>query len=134
MTQLVIDTHVWVWFAQNHERLTRHARQTIEKTKTVFVPSVSVYEIGQKVSRGRWAGLNRAAFEQLLSTLPGGLKIIDLSPSIARAAALLDWPHRDPFDRIIAATALEFECPLVSRDPIFDDVSGLARVWDNSDA
>ncbi len=45
----------------------------------------------------------------------------------------LDWSHKDPFDRMIAATALELACPLISKDPAFDDLLAfpgwIGRVW-----
>lgn len=46
---------------------------------------------------------------------------------------MLDWPHRDPFDRLIAATAVELRCSLVSKDTAFDALDGTAgwhgRIW-----
>jgi PIN domain nuclease of toxin-antitoxin system len=44
-------------------------------------------------------------------------------------AGSLDWPHRDPFDRLLAATALINGWPLISADPAFDRLTGLRRVW-----
>ena len=49
------------------------------------------------------------------------------------AAGLLAWDHRDPFDRMIAATAIELSCPLISKDPAFDGLAGFTgwcgRIW-----
>ncbi len=59
----------------------------------------------------------------------GKFEFAALDLEIARQAALLEWPHRDPFDRIIAATALEAGAPLVSKDASFDGCAGLSRVW-----
>lgn len=48
-------------------------------------------------------------------------------------AGSLEWDHRDPFDRMIAATAIELATPLVSADPAFDGLSAVSgwpgRVW-----
>ena len=48
-------------------------------------------------------------------------------------AAKLAWPHRDPFDRFIAATAMELKVPLLSADAAFDDLKTLpdwpGRLW-----
>ena len=47
----------------------------------------------------------------------------------------MDWPHRDPFDRVIAATATELACAVVSRDTAFDTLEGRfgwrGRIWDS---
>lgn len=62
-----------------------------------------------------------------------GGRIIDLNPSIARSAGLLDWDHRDPFDRMLAGTALEMGLPILSADSAFDELSARptwsGRVW-----
>jgi PIN domain nuclease of toxin-antitoxin system len=50
-----------------------------------------------------------------------------LEPAICVEAALLDWDHRDPFDRMIAATARYYALPLVSADPVFD--GRVPRIW-----
>ena len=46
---------------------------------------------------------------------------------VARVAAL-PFHHRDPFDRLLAAQALEERCPVVSADPIFRRY-GVKRIW-----
>ena len=40
----------------------------------------------------------------------------------------MEWPHRDPFDRLLAATALIEGLPLVSIDVVFDEI-GVERIW-----
>ena len=56
--------------------------------------------------------------------------MIPASGPITERAGGLDWGHRDPFDRIIVATALERALPVVS-DGTLDEVPGgeLRRVW-----
>lgn len=46
----------------------------------------------------------------------------------AERAGRLPGPHRDPFDRMLAAQALARELPVVSVDPVFDRF-GVARLW-----
>ena len=52
---------------------------------------------------------------------------------IAARAGTLDWSHRDPFDRLIAATAIELRFPPVSKDIEFDTLDSIpgwpGRVW-----
>ena len=57
----------------------------------------------------------------------------ELFSELAKYAAsgrlgLLDWEHRDPWDRLLAAQARLQDCTLVSADAVFD-VLGLARLW-----
>jgi PIN domain nuclease of toxin-antitoxin system len=42
-------------------------------------------------------------------------------------AGMMDWPHRDPFDRFLAASALRRRIPIVLADAVFDGV--VARIW-----
>ena len=57
-----------------------------------------------------------------------GLDLLPLSPSAALAAALLDWDHRDPFDRMIAGVVRQEDLLLLSADAAFDGL-GVERLW-----
>lgn len=50
-----------------------------------------------------------------------------IDAAVALTAGQLIWDHRDPFDRLIAATALERKLALVSADAAFDMV--VTRIW-----
>ena len=101
----------------------------IESGQTVIVSAVSCYEITQKVRLGKWPIM--AAFA---GDLPGiatmqGMAVVGVSAEIASIAGLIDWSHRDPFDRLIAATVLVTGADLISADAAFDEVPGLRRIW-----
>jgi PIN domain nuclease of toxin-antitoxin system len=40
---------------------------------------------------------------------------------------MMDWSHGDPFDRLLAATSAQLALPLVSADPVFDQIA--TRIW-----
>ncbi|MDB5664571.1 MAG: domain nuclease [Cypionkella sp.] len=58
-----------------------------------------------------------------------GFVFAEMNPAIATRAGLLDWDHRDPFDRILAATALAGGMDFISADTAFDTIPGLRRIW-----
>jgi PIN domain nuclease of toxin-antitoxin system len=61
-----------------------------------------------------------------------GGRVAALNPKTCLDAALLDWSHRDPFDRLLAATALALGLSLISADPQFDELAGgrgISRIW-----
>jgi PIN domain nuclease of toxin-antitoxin system len=58
-----------------------------------------------------------------------GYQLIETKPSHVIRAGMLPLHHRDPFDRLLAAQALDLRIPLVSRDSIFD-LYGVNRIWD----
>jgi PIN domain nuclease of toxin-antitoxin system len=61
----------------------------------------------------------------LLAEQGGG--IAALEPEICIAAGIMPWVHRDPFDRLLAASATHYSLPIVSADSIFDGV--VTRLW-----
>lgn len=99
----------------------------------VAVSPISFCEIGQKVRLGKWPEMadHVAALPRLLAD-QGGVAAA-LTGENALAAATMNWPHRDPFDRLIAATAAASGFVLLSADPVFDQpiptALGVRRLW-----
>jgi PIN domain nuclease of toxin-antitoxin system len=126
---VLLDTHAWVWTLIDDPALSPPARRAIEAAEAVRVSPISFFEIGQKVRVGKWPEMASHA-----TTLParlseqGGL-VAPFTPEICLEASLLDWEHRDPFDRLIAATARLTGDVLISADGVFDGLGGLRRVW-----
>ena len=60
-----------------------------------------------------------------------GFELVPASGAIMQRAGSFDWTHRDPFDRIIVATALSRGLAVVSKDQTLDSngASGWRRVW-----
>ena len=54
-------------------------------------------------------------------------QILPLDGPTCRAAGAMAWDHRDPFDRLIAVTALGKSLPIISADKHFDDI--VTRIW-----
>ena len=107
-------------------RLSSTARGLIlDSENTVLVSAVSIYEIELKAGRRRVslppqelrAALRRNAVEDL-----------PITHDHAEYATQLDWGHRDPWDRMLAAQARLENCALVSVDAVFDAI-GVARQW-----
>ena len=66
--------------------------------------------------------------QDLLSSLR--LTVLPITPAIAAVAQGPLFPHRDPADRLIGATALSHRAPLVSADSQLARVDGLKIIWD----
>ena len=133
MKSVLLDTHAWVWSLTADSHLSAKAVEVMEQADVVYVSVVSLFEIGQKVRVGKWPQM-----QPFLDRLIGiadqqGARFVEVSPRISLLAATLEWEHRDPFDRIIGATAITRGCVLVSVDPAFDMLVGrpewLGRLW-----
>ena len=62
-----------------------------------------------------------------------GMTALPVTLDHGRAAGLLDWRHRDPFDRILAAQAIAEDVVLVTADRAFADLAErtpLATLWE----
>lgn len=91
----------------------------IDAVDMVIVSAVSLYEIGQKLRAGKWPEMEPYRHELIPVVARMGGQVAVVDGQIAEIAATLDWPHRDPFDRIIAATSILTGHRLISADPAF---------------
>jgi PIN domain nuclease of toxin-antitoxin system len=127
---LLLDTHVLAWWLLDSPRLGALARAAIaDPGHLILISTVSVWEMAQKHGRGRWpeVGPGLATIEADLARLD--FRVLPLTLAHALAAGALDWAHRDPFDRMLAAQALAEGATLVTADRVFATVapaSGLA--------
>lgn len=115
--RLLVDTHVLLWSATDPDRLASDARAALEDgANDVLVSVVSAWEIAIKQSLGK-LDLPTPAEQWLPDVLRRtGFEVADLGLSAALRVRGLAWHHRDPFDRLLVAQALEEGFTLVTRD------------------
>jgi PIN domain nuclease of toxin-antitoxin system len=82
-----------------------------------------------KHRRGRWPEIAAVVADPAGQIAAEGMTPLAISLGHARAAGLLDWDHRDPFDRMLAAQAMVEGALLVTIDRVFADLP-LATMWD----
>jgi PIN domain nuclease of toxin-antitoxin system len=110
----LLDTHALIWALSDPDRLSDTARNAIEDPKNeIYVSAVSAWEIGIK------AGLGKIEFP--LDDLPSSMVdagFSELPVSVRHAIAVKELPqhHRDPFDRLLIAQALQEGLVVVTRD------------------
>jgi PIN domain nuclease of toxin-antitoxin system len=126
---VLLDSHSWAWSLDGDRRLSAAALEAIEAAQNVLVSPITFFEIAQKVrlGKGKWPKM-----EPFVNRLPAllaeqGGSVAALEPKICVAAGLMPWVHRDPFDRLPAATATHHSLPIISADSIFDGV--VTRLW-----
>ncbi|BCL35873.1 type II toxin-antitoxin system VapC family toxin [Nostoc sp. MS1] len=117
---IVLDTHIWFWLInQEFSRFPTQWRDAIETVEQVGVSVISCYEIALAQQRGRLK-LPCAANQWFQDALqPADITLFSLSPEIVCRAVDLSPIHKDPFDRLIIATTLEYQAKLASIDGVF---------------
>ena len=114
---VLLDTHVFYWWVTDSPRLSPIHRALFEApAQPVYVSAVTGWEIAIKVRLGKWSDAG-----QLLPDLSGlvvrsGLQPLDLTLAQAELAGTLPLVHRDPFDRLLAAQAIELGIPIATVD------------------
>jgi PIN domain nuclease of toxin-antitoxin system len=112
----LLDTHTVLWFFDDNAKLSRKAREIIlDINSEKYVSIVSAWEIAIKIS------IEKLKFEGGVS---GFLQMVDengfLSLSVERSyvkgVQALPFFHRDPFDRLIVASAISEDMCLVTAD------------------
>ena len=130
MTTLLLDTHAYVWAISEPDRLSATARAAVTaRGNRLLVSAATVWEMAIKHRAGRWPEAEPllAGHPDLVERL--GAEHLDIGWGDARRAGALRWAHADPFDRMLAAQAMATNAGLVTRDAVFEDVTGLDLLW-----
>ncbi len=128
MTSCLLDTNGFTEMLTRGPRISGRTLEFIQGCSRVLMSSVSIYEIGQKVRLGKWPAMEPYLQEIETIAVNDGIEVLPLTSGLALRAAMLDWDHRDPFDRMIAAVAIQEQVAVVSSDAAFEAV-GVERVW-----
>lgn len=117
--RLLADTHILLWSASDPGQLSARARAAIEDgANDLRVSTVSIWEIAIKQSLGK-LDLPAPAEQWLPEVLRrSGFEVADVTAPAALRVRSLPWHHRDPFDRLLVAHALEDGYTLVTRDEV----------------
>jgi PIN domain nuclease of toxin-antitoxin system len=127
--RLLLDTHAFLWWVDGGTRLTPKARAAIARAgNECFVSVATAWEIAIKQSIGKLklqTPLERFMPQQLAIN---GFGLLGIDLRHATRVATLPFHHRDPFDRLLAAQAIEETLTVVSADAVFGRY-GVARIW-----
>jgi PIN domain nuclease of toxin-antitoxin system len=131
---MVIDSHTLTWWLERAPELSGKATDVFEQApggrRPLIVSAVTFWEMRMKERRGHFLPKTLVRrWPALLRRVPW-MQVVDVTPEIWLLAADLDWTHRDPADRIIAATALLHRVPVLTKDRVFHaEDSPVMAVW-----
>ena len=120
---LLLDTHVFLWWDRRETTLNGDARAAIEDPRNdVFVSAASVWEIAIK------RRLGKLTFHGSASSAIGanGFHELPIVPIDAEDAGNLAWHHNDPFDRLLVAQAMRLGLVLLTADRSIRSFDGVA--------
>ncbi len=120
MDGFLLDTHTWIWLIADSGQLTSGSKQIMtsaQENGSLFGSVISIWEAANLETKGRvrlGTGIHQWLEE---SFADDGIQLIPLLPEIAVASTRLPGTlHRDPADRILAATARIQGLTLLTRD------------------
>ena len=118
--KLLLDTNALIWSATDPDRIAPATRRKIEDgTNDLLVSIVSAWELAIKQSLGKLE-LSSPAEEWLPEVLRRtGFEFVAPGLAAALRVRTLPWHHRDPFDRLLIAHALQHGYTVITRDRIF---------------
>ncbi len=127
--RVLLDTHAFLWWVDDAPTLSRKARAAIaDPDNECLLSLASCWEMAIKLSLGKLrlpGAIERFIPEQLAAN---AFRQLAIEFRHVAKVATLPFHHRDPFDRLLAAQAIDERCAIVSADPIFRKY-GVKRIW-----
>lgn len=125
----LLDTHAFPWWMVDDDRRSSTARRTIaEEENDLLIGAASAWEITAKFRLHRRPEPERTALDVVGAIVSQGFRALTITVEDAERAGGLPGPHRDPFDRMLAAQSLSHDLPILSKDRSLDDY-GVRRIW-----
>ena len=129
MTYL-LDTHTLLWALTAPSRLGAEAARVVaDRRSQVVVSAASACEIATKHRIGKLPQADAVigGYARHLDRL--GVTRLPLTEDHCLLSGGLDWEHRDPFDRMLAAQAMIESMTLITDDSAFHGLAGLRTLW-----
>lgn len=120
--RLLLDTQVYLWYLADSRKLSAKARSEITSAEVVFVSGASIWEATVKVAIGK---LDVAPDDLVAGIGASGFAELPVSARHAARVATLPHHHRDPFDRLLVAQALNEPLHLLTADALLRRYSEL---------
>ena len=113
MAKYLLDTHIFLWWMSDAEQLSKEVFDIIaDGSNQIYISSATIWEIAIKEALGKLevdADLDHAIEEN-------GFVELKVSAICANATKKLEQIHRDPFDRMLIAQAIEGDMTLITVD------------------
>ena len=114
--KLIIDTHILLWAIASPDKLSTKQKQALETlSNTIYVSAVSITELMIKSSLGKLT----VDFDPVSIAKESGFELLAFSAEDALALQKMPFHHKDPFDRMLIAQAINRKYKIMTNDEKF---------------
>jgi PIN domain nuclease of toxin-antitoxin system len=119
VTAYLLDTHTLLWWVADDRRITDSLRATISTAERVIASDVSLWELTIKSSIGKLRLTPDAGRWFRQHTEASRFGELSIARKHVERVESLPLHHRDPFDRLLIAQAIEEDLTVVTADAVF---------------
>ena len=125
----LLDTHAVLWLLEGNSKLGRRALKAIKSSEPgdVSICDMTLLEIAMLAKKESIS--LQPGTEEVLEQIAANFVTIPISPQIANEAVSVALPHRDPFDRVITATAKIHDLTLITKDRRIVQSKTVPTLW-----
>jgi PIN domain nuclease of toxin-antitoxin system len=124
----LLDTHTYLWYRSSPQRLSPALLDLLtDRSHEILLSVATPWELAIKTGRGK-LDARRLLIDFEVRETAAGFTIAEIRAAQAILSGLLPAHHRNPFDRLLVAQALDLRVPIISSDPVLD-LYGVKRIW-----
>lgn len=127
MSDFLLDTHTFIWLTEDDTNLPIDLRTLIDTAEIVYLSIASLWEIAIKLKTGK---LSLQRSYETIGPAIAASDILILPILFTDTVQIRNLPlhHKDPFDRMLIAQAINNSLAIISTDTAFDAYS-IQRIW-----
>jgi PIN domain nuclease of toxin-antitoxin system len=128
----ILDTHCLIWFQENNPKIPQRVMKLIQDPDNIiFFSQISLFEISIKQKINKLPSFYASIEDVYKQAVSDGFTFLPIeNQHIYQYNNIpLIEDHRDPFDRLLVATAVQEEVTLLSADEKLSFYPGLAKVF-----
>jgi len=112
----LLDTHVVIWHFDDSPKLLQEVTEIIKNSEnTLYISSISLWEIAIKMNLGK-LDLSITLEDLLIRIKNSDAEILQIENEYLQNLSNLPFLHKDPFDRLLIATAIVEDLTIITVD------------------
>jgi len=128
--RVLLDTNAFLWAVRKPDKLSQEAEEVLStRDNELVISAVVPWELAIKYHLGKLPEAAPIIADYAATLVRLGASSLPITHTHTLHAGLMEWSHRDPFDRLLAAIAIIEGLPIISVDAIFDQLPDIHRIW-----